>query len=110
MNDVRRDVPAHRDALVQDINLLVADAQALLRDVADGAGSGAATARGQAIKNLSDLQNRIAVLRVRGKKRVAQFATATDQYVHTHPWQSMGAIGALCAAASAVAVISAMRR
>ena len=80
-----------KQQLINDFKVVVADAEALLKATAGQGGEAVAAARAKAEASLAEAKAKIAdaqaVLLVRTKAAV----WATDDYVHTHPWQSIGA-------------------
>jgi ElaB/YqjD/DUF883 family membrane-anchored ribosome-binding protein len=110
MNDIRADLLLHRDALARDANKLLADVQALLRDVADESGLETAQARVQLGARLHALQERLDAQRQAAQMRASQWVDITDRYVHAHPWQSLGSVAAVAAVAGALVALAVTRR
>lgn len=110
MNDIRADRLVHKEVLVRDANTLLADVQALLRDVADEAGLETTQARAQLGARLHALQDRLNAQRQAAQMRVSQWADTTDRYVHAHPWQSLGSVAAVAAVAGALVALAVTRR
>ncbi|SDD82024.1 Membrane-anchored ribosome-binding protein, inhibits growth in stationary phase, ElaB/YqjD/DUF883 family [Cupriavidus sp. YR651] len=110
MNDIRADLLIHKDVLIRDANTLLADVQALLRDVADEASLETAQARAQIGSRLQALQDRLNTQRQAAQMRVSQWADTTDRYVHSHPWESMGSVAAVAAVAGALVALAVTRR
>jgi ElaB/YqjD/DUF883 family membrane-anchored ribosome-binding protein len=80
----------NKDKLVGDLRVVVSDAQELLRLTADQAGEEAAHVRSrlqakldQAKVDLNHLQN-AALLQAKAASHAA------DEFVHQHPWSSIG--------------------
>ena len=80
----------NKDKLVGDLRVVVSDAQELLRLTADQAGEEAAHVRSrlqakldQAKVDLNHLQN-AALLQAKAASHAA------DEFVHLHPWSSIG--------------------
>ncbi|MFS8979597.1 DUF883 family protein [Cupriavidus necator] len=110
MNDSRAELLLHKDALARDANTLLADVQALLRDVADEAGLETSQARAQLGARLHALQKRLAEQRQAAQMRVSQWVDTTDRYVHAHPWESIGSVAAVAAVAGALVALAVTRR
>lgn len=110
MNDIRTDFMAHRYALVEDLNALLADAQALVRDVKGSANAGKALATAEIDTRLQLLRARLEATGANGRKHAALWADSTDRYVQDHPWQTIGIIAAVSAAAGALAMAAIRRR
>ncbi len=79
-----------KDKLVSDLKVVVADAEELLKLTA-----------GQAGEKLTDVRTRLGDRLAVAKERISEAeaalidkskkaARATDDYVHDHPWQSVG--------------------
>lgn len=81
---------AAKDKLMEDLHLVVADAEELLHATASQAGEGAAVVRTRIQKNLRDVKNRLVEAEDVVIERARQAAQVTDQYVHDNPWQSIG--------------------
>ncbi|KAI3603217.1 hypothetical protein D8I24_3040 (plasmid) [Cupriavidus necator H850] len=110
MNDIRTELSMHKEALTRDANTLLADVQALLRDVADEAGVESTQARTELAARLRVLQGRLDAQRQAARARVSQWADTTDRYVHAHPWESMGSVAAVAAVAGALVALAVARR
>lgn len=80
-----------KEQLIDDFKAVVADAEALLKATVDQGGEAVAAARAKTEASLTAAKAKMAdaqsVLRVRSRAA----AKATEDYVHTHLWQSMGA-------------------
>jgi len=110
MNDMRSELSERSEALARDVQMLLADVQALLRDIGDGAGVEAGLARAKLGDRLRELQARLDGLRQKGQERVSHWAGKTNRYVHEHPWQCIGTIAAIAAATGALAALAVSRR
>ncbi|MBM3357852.1 MAG: DUF883 domain-containing protein [Betaproteobacteria bacterium] len=79
-----------RDKLVQDLKIVISDAEELLRATASQAGEKVSAARERVQDSLHRAKVKIAeaedILVDKGK----QAARATDEYVHEHPWRAVG--------------------
>jgi ElaB/YqjD/DUF883 family membrane-anchored ribosome-binding protein len=79
-----------KDKLVQDLKIVVADAEELLRATANQAGEKVAAVREKVQESLHRAKIKLAeteeVLLDRGK----QAARVTDEYVHDNPWRAVG--------------------
>jgi ElaB/YqjD/DUF883 family membrane-anchored ribosome-binding protein len=83
-------IPAPKDRLMEDLQLVVADAEELLRATATQAGEGAAAARARIQKNLQVVKERLVDAEMAVIDRARQAAKVTDEYVHENPWKSVG--------------------
>jgi ElaB/YqjD/DUF883 family membrane-anchored ribosome-binding protein len=79
-----------RDKLVQDLKIVITDAEELLRATASTAGERVAAARVKVQDSLDRAKVKLAevedVIIDRGK----QAARATDEYVRDNPWRAVG--------------------
>ena len=79
-----------KDKLVQDLKIVVADAEELLRATASQAGEKVAAVREKVQDSLHRAKIKLAeaeeVLIDKGK----QAARQTDEYVHDNPWKAVG--------------------
>lgn len=80
----------HKEKLMEDLRLVVADAEELLRATANQAGEGAATVRARIQESLQVVKGRLVAAEEAVVERTRQAAKVTDQYVHDNPWQSIG--------------------
>jgi len=81
---------ASKEKLMEDLQLVVADAEELLRATASQAGEGAIVARARIQESLQVVKGRLAAAETAVIERTRQAAKVTDQYVHDNPWQSIG--------------------
>ena len=79
-----------KDKLMDDLRLVVADAEELLRVTANQAGEGAAAARARIQESLQVVQARMATAEDDLIEHARVAAKVTDQYVHDNPWQAIG--------------------
>ena len=81
---------APRDKLVQDLKIVISDAEDLLRATASTAGEKVVAAREKVQDSLDRAKVKLAevedVIIDSGK----QAARATDEYVHENPWRAVG--------------------
>jgi ElaB/YqjD/DUF883 family membrane-anchored ribosome-binding protein len=87
--------PVNRDKFVQDMRLVISDAEELLRATANQAGEKISVARERIQDSLHQAKVKLAeaeaVLMERGK----QAARYTDEYVHENPWRAIGVAAAI---------------
>lgn len=83
-------VAAPRDKLMEDLQLVVADAEDLLRATASQAGEGAALARARIQGSLNEVKGRLVEAEDAMIERTREAANATDEYVHDNPWKAIG--------------------
>jgi len=75
---------------MEDLRLVVADAEELLRATANQAGEGAAVARARIQENLQVVKGRLASAEDVLIERTRDAAKDADRYVHDNPWQAVG--------------------
>lgn len=76
--------------LVQDLRLVVADAEELLRVTAGQAGEKVSAARERIQENLAAAKERLAAAQESLLTQTKQAAKVTDEYVHENPWKAVG--------------------
>lgn len=79
-----------RDKLVNDLKVVVADAEELLKLTAGQAGEKLSDVRTRLGDRLAVAKERLADAEAAFIDRGKKAARATDDYVHDHPWQSVG--------------------
>lgn len=75
---------------MEDLRLVVADAEALLHATANQAGEGAAVARARIQKSLQVVKENLVDAEEAVIERTREAAKVTDQYVHDNPWKAIG--------------------
>ena len=83
--------PANRDKLVQDMRVVIADAEDLLRATANQAGEKIAVARERIQDSLYQAKVKLAEAEAMVTERAREAARYTDEYVHENPWRAIGA-------------------
>ena len=78
------------DKIVQDLKVVVADAEELLRATASQAGERAAVARERIERSLERAKVKLAEAESVITEQTREMAHATDQYVHENPWRAVG--------------------
>ena len=84
------DIEVSLDRLAKDFRAVVTDAEALLQATASETGDRAVAARERIIDTLSDVKQRLVQVEQALGAKVKEVARATDDYVHEHPWQTVG--------------------
>jgi ElaB/YqjD/DUF883 family membrane-anchored ribosome-binding protein len=92
-NLARAEGEVSKEKLMQDLRVVVADAEDLLRATAGQAGEKVASLRERIQENLSTAKVRLIAAEEAVVAKTKQAAKATDEYVHEHPWKAVG-IGA----------------
>jgi len=81
---------ATREKLVTDIKTLLADAEALFRQAAEGSGQQAQELRRRAEAALEQARARLGTIQDDFVRRARDTAYVTDEWVHHNPWSSIG--------------------
>lgn len=81
---------AQKDKLMADLQLVMADAEALLSATADDASAGVTELRHRVAASLSRAKNGLLETQAAVIDRAKAAAKATDGYVHENPWKSVG--------------------
>ncbi|MGB7543078.1 MAG: DUF883 family protein [Burkholderiales bacterium] len=81
---------ANTDKLVQDLRLVVADAEDLLKATASQAGEKVNAARARAEESIRAAKTRLAETGEDVAERTRAAAQVTDKYVHDNPWTAIG--------------------
>ncbi|MHB0852914.1 ElaB/YgaM/YqjD family protein [Stutzerimonas nitrititolerans] len=86
----RRNLQAAQNALIEEFRTLIADTERLLKHTQETAGSQTEELRGKINENLARAKEALMTqegsLRDQGQAAIQ----CTEEYVHTHPWQSIG--------------------
>lgn len=75
---------------MQDLRIVVADAEELLRATAGQAGEKVSAARERIQENLVAAKQRLAAAQDAVIARTKEAAKVTDEYVHENPWKAVG--------------------
>lgn len=79
-----------KEKLMQDLQLVVSDAEELLRATAGQAGEKVNIARERIQESLGAAKERLAETQEAMLEKTRQAAHATDEYVHENPWRAVG--------------------
>ncbi len=79
-----------KEKLMQDMRVVMSDAEELLRATAGQAGDKVAAARERIQANLAVAKERLFEAEHAAVEKAKRAAKATDEYVHENPWKSMG--------------------
>jgi ElaB/YqjD/DUF883 family membrane-anchored ribosome-binding protein len=90
MHSKNTNLAVPKEKLMEDLRLVVADAEELLRATANQAGEGAAAARARIQASLHVVKERLSEAETAVIERAQQAAKDTDQYVHDNPWKAIG--------------------
>ncbi|MBT9508484.1 DUF883 family protein [Rhodoferax sp.] len=81
---------AHKDKLMSDLRVVIADAEELLRMTADQAGEGAADVRSRVQARMERAKSELVHLQEVAVNKARAVGQATDHFVHDNPWRSIG--------------------
>lgn len=87
MNDVSA---VTKDKLIADLRVVIADAEELLKATANQAGEKVDELRARVRENLANARLKLADAEAAVIDKTRAAARATDDYVHDHPWKSVG--------------------
>lgn len=96
MNQFSNDVS--KEQLLDDLSVVVADAEALLKATVGQGGEALAAVRAKAEASLGVAKEKLSAAQSALMDKTRAAANATDEYVHVHPWQAIGvgaAVGVL---------------
>jgi ElaB/YqjD/DUF883 family membrane-anchored ribosome-binding protein len=80
----------HKDKLMSDLRVVIADAEELLRMTADEAGEGAADIRSRVQARMNQAKADLVHLQEAAVAKARAAGHATDEFVHENPWKSIG--------------------
>ncbi len=87
-----------KEKLIDDVKVVLRDADVLLKETAGAVGEKAKEARERLARGMEVTRTRLSELQQQGVEQARVAARATDQFVNEHPWPSVGiafAVGAL---------------
>jgi ElaB/YqjD/DUF883 family membrane-anchored ribosome-binding protein len=76
--------------LIEDLQVVVRDAEALLQATAAQSGEKIDAIRARANESLQTARRRLAAAEKQAMQEARQAALAADDYVHANPWQAVG--------------------
>ncbi len=89
-NSTRVQNDVSKEKLMQDLQLVVSDAEELLKATAGQAGDKVSAARERIQESLSTARARLSEAQEAMLEKTKQAARATDEYVHENPWRAVG--------------------
>ena len=89
-NLTSNDVGVTKEKLMQDLRMVVADAEELLRATASQAGEKVSAARERIQGHLDAAKERLEDAEAMMIEKTKAAALATDEYVHDNPWRAVG--------------------
>ena len=84
------DAGVSKEKLMQDLRMVVADAEELLRATASQAGEKVSAAREKIQLRLDAAKERLEDAEALMIEKTKAAAHATDEFVHDHPWRAVG--------------------
>jgi ElaB/YqjD/DUF883 family membrane-anchored ribosome-binding protein len=78
------------DKLLQDLRVVVEDAETLLKATANQAGDKIQEARAKAQESIAVARERLIDLEKSAMRRARELAVEGDEYVHENPWTAVG--------------------
>lgn len=86
---------AHKDRLMSDLRVVIADAEELLRITANQAGQETADLRARITAKMQQAKADLAALQHAAVAQVRAVGHAADQYVHDNPWRAIGVVAGI---------------
>jgi ElaB/YqjD/DUF883 family membrane-anchored ribosome-binding protein len=83
-------VNPNTDKLVEDLKVVMRDAEALLRATSAQTGEKIQEVRARAEESLKQARTRLTAMEDEAYQRAREVADATEVYVRENPWQSVG--------------------
>lgn len=80
----------HKEKLMSDLRVVIADAEEVLRMTADQVGEGAADIRSRVQLRLNQAKVDLVHLQEAAVAKAKAAGHATDEFVHENPWKSIG--------------------
>lgn len=87
MNDMTM---VQKDKLMNDLRVVIADAEEMLRMTADEVGEGAADLRSRLQARMNQAKADLLHLQETAVAKAKAAGHATDEFVHENPWKSIG--------------------
>ncbi len=87
-------VKGHKEKLMNDLNLVVADVEDLLKKVANSTTERFSEARTKIERKLGEARSRLDDVRIAVTEKARHSAGATQEYVRENPWKSIGVAAA----------------
>ena len=89
-NSANRANPVNRDKFVQDMRVVISDAEELLRATASQAGEKIGVARERIQDSLQQAKVKLAETEALVRERAQQVARDGEEYVKENPWRAIG--------------------
>ena len=91
------DTQTARKKLLDDVNVVLADSEELLKAMASAGGEKAQALRGDLERKLAQARERLDEIEEIALARSREAAKQADEYVHSNPWQSIAMAAGLAA-------------
>lgn len=85
----------NKDKLMDDLRVVISDAEEILRITADQAGEGASDLRIRVQAKLNQAKDDLVRLQEAAVAHVKAAGHATDEFVHDNPWKAIGIAGGI---------------
>ncbi len=95
MSRSKQSALADKERLVSDLQRVISDAEELMQATADQTEGKVAELREKISDNLRNARHKLADVEDSVKEKTREMARVTDDYVHEHPWRSVGTAAAL---------------
>ena len=82
--------PVNRDKFVQDMRLVISDAEELLRATANQAGEKIGVARERIQDSITQAKAKLSDVQTLAMERAQQAARYSEEYVRDNPWRAIG--------------------
>jgi ElaB/YqjD/DUF883 family membrane-anchored ribosome-binding protein len=105
-----KSIDSNTDKLVEDFNTVISDTEQLLKSVAATGGEKAGALRASVEENLKLARQRLQSLEAAALEKTRAAARASDEYVHDHPWESIGIAAGMGAIAGLIIGVMLSRR
>lgn len=81
---------AQRDKLMQDLRVVIRDAESLMKSTGEQLGDGATEWRERTQNRLSELRRQVSALQEQTTERVTAAGRQANEFVHRNPWTAVG--------------------
>ncbi|MFA6016156.1 MAG: DUF883 family protein [Gallionellaceae bacterium] len=90
LDSINANLSATKEQFMDELHLMVKDAEDLLQATSSQAGENASAARARIQKSLRVVKDRLIDTETEVLERTRQAAKVTDLYVHENPWKAIG--------------------
>lgn len=81
---------AQKEKLMSDLQVVIGDAETLLRMTSDEVGEGASDLRRRIVDRMNQAKAELAHVQQVAVAKVKEAGHVTDEFVHENPWKSIG--------------------